>query len=612
MDGKRSDIDSRNAAFRFLVPAFLLAALFAVYFPVLGHPFLLLDDEAYLTANPIVRQGLTLRGTAWAFSTFHAGNWHPLTWISHMADVSLFGMAPGAHHAVNVLFHAANTLLLFGFLARSTGDRMRSAFVAALFAVHPLHVESVAWVAERKDLLCAFFFFLALHAYRRHAAQPSAMRAIPVAILHALSLMAKPMTLTLPFVLLLLDFWPLERTGAGTDGATRRGHSAVRLLAEKIPLFALSAASAVLTIAAQGSWGFTNQGIPIAQRVSNALLSYVGYLAKTAWPAGLSVYYPHPAAAGGIPLWQSAAAAAVLAAISFLALRRPRTRPSPAVGWLWYLVMLVPVIGLVQAGSQAMADRYTYLPLVGIFILVAWGIPADLLNSGIARRMIPAAGAASVVAFSLLSVQQVAAWKSDETLFRKALEANPRNHFAIDGLGTLRSKEGRFREAENLFREAIRISPGAQMPRTNLAAVLIRQGRLDEGLAEAQAALEISPGLPFARMTFASALYESGRLAEAVPHFEAAILGNPANLEARLALGACLAGLGRVKEAELRFLEVLRYDPANAHAFNNLGVLLEQAGRPVEAAERFRQALRADPGNGFALRRLEELGFPAR
>ena len=595
----------RDAAARIAIPAALLLAVFLAYFRVGGHPFVLLDDEAYLTDNPVVKQGLSADGIRWAFTTFHAGNWHPLAWLSHMADVSLFGMDPGAHHLVNVLLHGLDAVLLFRFLFLSTGSRWRSAAVAALFALHPLHVESVAWASERKDLLCAFFSFLALLAWRRYAERPAAAPYLFALLSCAAALLSKPMAVTMPFVLLLADFWPLGRMvpTAGDGGGRRRF---VRLAAEKAPFLALAAASSIVTLAAQGSWGFVSESVPFPLRAANALNSWAGYLLKAAWPHPLSVHYPHAGEwAGGLPAWRFAACAAGLLAATGLSLRRFRDRPHLAAGWLWYLGTLVPVIGLVQVGTQGMADRYTYFPLVGIFVMAAWSIPEP--REGRGRAILGAGAAALLAVLAILSYRQAGAWGSSERLFRNALEADPSNAFALDGLGTVRSREGRTEEAEALFRQAIRLAPGSLQPHSNLSTVLLREGRTAEAVSEAEAALRISPGYPAARLNLASALSSGGREAEALPQYEAVVRSTPGSAAARIGLGACLAALGRSAEAEAEFREAARIDPSNPQPRNNLAVLLLQAGKSGEAAALFRDVLRDHPGNGFATQRLLEL-----
>src|SRR6266498_283134 len=424
----------------------LAIVTFGIYAQVIGHRFITFDDIPYVEENPMVNRGVTLAGLAWAFTTFHAGNWHPLTWIAHMIDSQLFGMIAGAHLLVNALIHAANTLLVFWFLLRTTHARWPSALVAALFALHPLHVESVAWAAERKDTLSTFFGLLSLIAYARYAEARSNGRYAWTAITLALGLLAKPMLVTWPFVMLLLDYWPLGRF-ASVVGTSRwdvrtpqrgvptssRGWSVVRgLVVEKIPLFALVAASAVVTSVAQSHAGAvrTSTEVPITLRLSNALVSYAKYLLFTFWPNDLAVFYPFPAA--GIAAWQIIGAALLLIGITAFCLFQGKIRPYLVVGWLWFLGTLVPVIGLVQVGGQAMADRYFYIPSIGLFIAIVFG----LANIAERRRVAPwlSAAIANVVLLVLatLTNAQIHRWNDSITLFKYALTVAPPSVVAED------------------------------------------------------------------------------------------------------------------------------------------------------------------------------------
>jgi hypothetical protein len=427
--------------------AALVAIAVLVYLPVRGYGFVNLDDPSYLADNLVVQAGLTWRGVTWAFTTFHLGNWHPITWLSLMLDVTLVGVAPGVHHLVNVALHATNTVVLLAVLAMATGQLWRSALVAALFAVHPLHVESVAWISERKDLLAALFGLLAIGGWVRHVRRPSTGRLAMVALAQALSLACKPMLVTLPLILLLVDRWPLARN---TPFTTR--------VREKWPLLLLSAASCVVTIVSQRAGGSISSlsSIPFWARAENALLALISYLVKTVWPSSLAVVYPHPALSQvGISTVEVAFAAAALAALSGLAAWQWRPRPSLGVGWMWYLVMLLPVIGLVQAGSQAMADRYTYLPLVGIFIAVAWLLPEP--------RRAPATWVAAACAIAVLAMAarvQVTAWSDSVTLFQRTLAVTKENPTALRNLGMAYVERGRFDLGISALQDSLRLLPG--------------------------------------------------------------------------------------------------------------------------------------------------------
>ena len=550
----------------------------AVYWQVGGHAFLNLDDPYYVSENPVVQRGLTWEGIAWAFGGFHLANWHPLTWLSHMADVQVLGVSAGRHLAVNVVLHLLNTLLLFLLLRGATGRTWRSAAVAALFAVHPLHVESVAWVSERKDVLSTLFWLLATAAYLRYARRPGLLRYLPVAALLALGLLAKPMLVTLPFTLLLLDWWPLGRLGAEAEQPGFAPASPSRLVLEKVPLLLLAAASSVVTYLAQASGGAVFQGLVVApgQRLANAVVSYAGYLAKAVWPARLAALYPHPAiAGGGVPAWQVAAAALLLAAVSLLAFTLRRSRPYLLWGWCWYLGTLVPVIGLVQVGAQAMADRYTYVPLIGILVAAVWGV-ADLLEE---RRAVSWAaavlGGAAVLACAWASSRQVAHWRDSISLHRHAVEVTDRNWLALRALGDAYTGAGRYPEAIAAHRQAIEILPG---------------------LAEAWHGLGVAYG-------------QLGRHREAIGYFAEALRLNPAYAAAWNNLGSAHRNLGEYPEAVQCYRRALALRPDDPRAWANLGSVSLLVGDAAQAAESLARLRSLDPARATRLQRqIEEAG----
>lgn len=614
---------------RGIVGTLLAAVTLLVYARTLGHPFLMYDDETYITQNAHVAAGLTGRGAVWAFSTFYAANWHPLTWLSHMLDVSLFGMSAGGHHLTSALFHALNVVLLFLLLERLTGFAGRSAWVAAVFGLHPLHVESVAWIAERKDLVCALFGLLTVIAYAGQARSPSTRRYLTVVVLFALALMAKPMLVTLPFVLLLLDYWPLARFRWAPRAAPQISkHSTLRLVAEKLPLIALSACSSLLTCIAQGRGdamtGF--EQIPLSARLATAVTSYVTYLEKMIWPAPLSVIYPHPA--GGVPPSRAALAGLFLAAGTALCLACARRAPYVVVGWLWYLGTLVPVIGLVQVGAQAMADRYTYFPLIGPLIVIAWGVP-DLAGWWRRRARAPRAKASlalvsaailSTVVLTALTWRQLGFWSSSTALFERSIEVTSGNYLAENYLGLALAKDhnrdeaaGHFREAIRLwpafakahnnlgmalaeggardeaiaqYREALRILPEFALAHNNLGIALAGAGRTEEAIAQFGEALRIDPQSPFAQTNLGTALVQKGDLPGAVEHLTLALLERPDDPKANYYLGMALLGLGRLDEAIARFREAVRLDPDLAPARRSLAAALGQAGRSGDSGER--------------------------
>jgi protein O-mannosyl-transferase len=537
--GRRRVVEPEQSATTFgrneLFIAFgLLAVTLTVYAQVMSHQFIILDDNRYIRENPIVNEGLSLTGIAWAFTTFHAANWHPLTWLSHMLDSQIFGLNAGGHLLVNALIHASNTVLLFLFLSRVTGAKWQSAVVAALFALHPLHVESVAWAAERKDTLSTFFGLLSLVAYARYVETTSWKHYAFVAVALALGLMAKPMLVTWPFVLLLLDYWPLRRyqwqPATGTEGFVR---ALVPLVREKLPLFCLVAASMVITFIAQSHGGAvrTLVDVPVSLRLSNAIVSYAKYLLMTVWPSDLAVYYPFPRT--GVPVWQLACALVLLAVITAVALRQARERPYLLMGWLWFVGTLVPVIGLVQVGGAAMADRYHYVPSIGLFVAFVFGL-SDIACAFRIDRV--AMGALTVVALSILAcltAVQISRWRNNTTLFQYTASLIPDNRMIENNLGTTLGESGRYDEAAAHFAKALRIEPDflevisdADI-RENLGLLLARQGKAAEAVEQLNEALRLNPNNADAHNNLGVILLRSGKAEESIPHFSAAIRLKP-------------------------------------------------------------------------------------
>ncbi|HEY3120909.1 MAG TPA: tetratricopeptide repeat protein [Vicinamibacteria bacterium] len=564
-----------------------------LYAPVRHHGFVNFDDSQYVSENPSVSAGLTWQGLSWAFTTRHAGNWHPLTWLSHMLDVQLFGLDAGAHHLTSLALHVANTLLLFGLLHAMTGALVRSAFVAALFGVHPLHVESVAWVAERKDVLSALFFFSTLWAYLAYVRKPRPGRYALVLVLFALGLMAKPMLVTLPFVLLLLDYWPLART---REPSARR-----RLVLEKLPLLGLAAASSFVTFVVQRQAGAVKalDALPLDRRLVNAVISYVAYIGQTLWPARLAAIYPYPAS---FPAWAVTAAVVVLVAVTVLAVRMARRYPYLPVGWLWYLGTLVPVIGLVQVGSQPMADRYTYIPLVGLFVVVAWGLP-DLLDRWPHwKRALGAAAALALLGCTIVARRQVEQWRNSVELWEHALAVTRENYRAQNNLGHALAKQGRTGEAIPHYAEAVRIKPDFAEAHNDLGAALADQGRMGEAIDHYSEAVRLLPDYVEARNNLAVALTAEGRYDEAVRHFSEALRLDPTLAASHNNLGVALAKQGRLEEAIRHFSEALRLAPDYAEArrnlavaHNGLGAALADQDRLEEAIAQYSESARLDP-----------------
>ncbi|MBI2822453.1 MAG: tetratricopeptide repeat protein [Acidobacteria bacterium] len=584
------------ACVRQMAALLILAALtLAAFWNTLDNDFVLYDDNVYVTTNRHVQQGVTPAGLQWAFTTTHGANWHPLTWMSHMLDCELFGLNPRGHHLTSLLLHLANTLLLFAALQGVTGALWRSAFVAALFAVHPMHVESVAWIAERKDVLSTLFWMLTLLAYIRYVQRPAPKRYLWVAVIFALGLMAKPMLVTLPLLLLLLDYWPLQRLKSDFHKGQRKPLPVGPLIVEKVPLFALAAASSMMTLYAQSSGQAvrTLQEIPFGSRLANAIASYVQYVTKMFWPRNLAAFYPHPG--NVLPAWQVALALAFLIGITALCIRWARARPYLLVGWLWYVVALLPVIGIVQVGDQAMADRYSYVPLVGLFVIVVWGT-ADMLPKWLNRGVLPATvAAAAVLLLALQSGSQVGTWRDSFTLFDHARRVVDGNYLAHNNLGFLFARQGKLDAAIEQYREALRFRPRYAHAHNNLGAALAALGRGDQAMVHYAAALEILPDYVEARVNVGIELAARGEMEQAVRHFSQALRLNPDDPKAHYNFGLVLAGLGRVDQAVEHYRSALENRPDYAEAYVALGVLLAQQGRLDDAVTQYQRALQIRP-----------------
>jgi len=553
-----------------LIALLLALATLVVYLPVVHDGFVNFDDQEYVTENHPVLAGLTWDSLRWAFTSFHAANWHPLTWLSHMLDCELFGPNPGAHHFVNVLFHAANVALLFVLLLRLTNALWPAAFIAALFAWHPLHVESVAWVAERKDVLSTFFALLALLSYAKFARENCRRSFWLALIFFALGLMAKPMLVTLPFVMLLLDYWPLQRVGGcklkvtGSPTPNLRPSSFILLTFEKWPFFLLAAGSCIATYFAQrtGAAVMTLEQLSFSLRLQNALIAYARYLLDTVWPVNLAILYPLP----NHLHWIHAAAATATAAlllISWLAWRTQASHPYFIIGWLWFLGTLVPVIGLIKVGSAALADRYTYFPLIGIFLIAAFGARDLAARFPFLKKLLPAAAVLILAACVGLTERQLAFWHDSETLFRRDLAVTADNANAHINLGAALEMSGREPEALAEYREAVRLADDSVNAHFNLANLLTKMNQPAEALPEYDRAIALAP--------------------------------NMANL--RNGRGEALAELGKFNEAESTFAEAVRLDPEYAAPHFELGKTLLKQGRDADAIGEFRAALRLDPDN---------------
>jgi len=562
-----------------LICTFLIVATLAVYWQVTDHGFVSYDDNVYVTENPNVRGGFSGENVIWAFTEFHAGNWHPLTWLSHMLDCELFGLKAGMHHLTNLLFHIANSILLFFVFRRMTGAIWQSAFVAALFALHPLHVESVAWVAERKDVLSTFFWMLTMWAYVRYTERPGVNRYIWVVILFALGLMAKPMVVTLPFVLLLMDFWPLGRLKLGSadegDDSSSKKSLDLHLIWEKIPLFVLVLFSCVMTFLSEDGGGSVRSfdQFPLSIRLPNALVSYVDYVGKMIWPEGLAAFYPQHES---IALWKSAGAGVLLFLMSVMFIRAARSRPYLTTGWLWYVGTLIPVIGLVKVGDQSMADRYTYLPLIGLFIMAAWGFP-ELTKRWRYRPIVLATLAGIVVSvFMVSSWLQAGHWKNDVFLFKHAVNVTANNYLAQIKLGVVARGQGRLQEAADHYLEALRVKPNYVDGHINLGNVLALQGKMDEAIKHFRKALQFNPEAEDAHNGLGNALAYQGRIDAAIRHFSEAVRIREGFAGAHNNLGIALAYKGDVDGAIRHFRKALRLRPEDVKIRQNLERALEQ------------------------------------
>jgi Tfp pilus assembly protein PilF len=597
-----------------VVSCLLLAvATLAIYSRVVHDPFIAFDDETYVTHNMHVQAGMSWKTVAWALTSTQQSNWHPLTWLSHALDCQLYGLNPAGHHFTSLFIHTLNVLLLFLLLLKVTGCRWRSLLVAALFALHPLNVESVAWIAERKNVLSTFFFFCALGAYGWYALKPNIRRYLVVGVLFALGLAAKPMVITLPFVLLLLDFWPLQRVqnwgrASLSPGKSRKQEIKTetleppltfptqplsRLVLEKLPLLLFCVGSAVITVVAQRTTAIRSLSqIPLDDRLENALYSYALYIWKAIWPTRLVLYYPHPT--DTLSVWQLGLASLFLLGVSAFAFRGRFARPYLIIGWLWYLGTLVPVIGIVQVGDQAMADRYAYVPLIGIFVMMVWGI-ADWADSrDVAPGLRWAVSVAILAALSFLTWHQLGYWRSDIDIWSHTLELTKVNYLA----------------------------------ETNLASALRKVGRAQEALPHYQAAEKLNPGQPARHINLAADLAESGHLQEAISEYQIAaeLTDQPRTLarvcESIAALSAALGDYGTVRES---YKQAWQADPQHRPAmiqamiddttarptpegFYSLGFLLEQAGNLPQAREAYAHALNLDPNFREAKDALNALG----
>lgn len=615
----------------------------ALYGSLSHFDFVYYDDSSYVSENSIVRAGLTGEGLRWAFLDTHTGYWHPLTWVSHMLDCDLYGDWPGGHHLTNVLLHGINTLLLFILLSNATSQITYSAFAAALFAVHPLNVESVAWVAERKNVLSGFFFFSSLLLYVFYVRKRRPWLYGGVFVLFVAGLLAKPITVTVPILMLLMDYWPLQRWTIGTPptkitgdgGLLRRMRSP--LILEKVPFFVLSAALGMATLYAAYR---EHNLVPFdtfapSLRLTTALVSYGRYLWQLIWPAGLAVFYPQPSEQ---PLTALLTAAMFLTLVTAVCLRQRKRRPYLLMGWLWYLVVLFPVIGIIQTGYQAIADRYAYHAFPGLFIMISWGLPELMRKVHLKPKAMAGAALAAIVCLSVVTAAQVRYWQDSVKLFQRAVDVTTGNWLAHNNLGVALMKRGGYEEALHHFQEVLKLSkvegssggpspsggsggeggglkPNVYPPNlfeayNNAAVALCFLGRYEEAKIYVDKALQLRPEWPSAHNNLGYILALMGRHEEAIVYFHKAIAGRPDYVDALHNLASALAETGRLDEAIDRFYEVLKLSPGDASVHFHLGLTLAQKGHYGAAWNRFQAALAIKPDYREALvnmRRVEEM-----
>ncbi len=601
---------------------------FVVFYQTLTSDFLNYDDDYFVTDNHYVQLGLTWQSIKWALTTLYQCFWHPMVWLSYLIDRQIFGSGPFGFHLVNLLLHLSNVFLLLIVMARLTGSIWRSAFVAALFGVHPLHVESVAWISERKDVLSTLFWILTMWAYLLYVKQPSLKRYLAILVLFFVGLASKSMLMTLPIILLLFDYWPLKRIDLTQHSWRSFFYGKNRhLVFEKLPLLALSIAFGIISIIAQRKGGAmsTLLAVPLWSRVGNAFLAYVKYILKTFWPTDLAAYYPHPGRE--LPIWQAVVSAGVLICITFLILRAAVRRPYLAVGWLWYVITLIPVIGIIQVGSFGMADRFTYVPLIGLFIAIAWGVPDLIKGMGIYDSkeealgvensfvpfchysVLPLTAFVLVFALSICSWYQVGYWKNSATLFIHALAVTKNNFAAHLNLGIALEMSGKVDEAIKHYYRALEINPQSDKVYNNLGVALEKQGRLQEAIECVKKAVALKPNSPDAHGNLAMMLADAKRFDEAVYHCEELIRLTPDDPIAHWLRGRLYAAMGDPASAEAELRHSIRLQPNFADGHFHLALVLKSMGRDAEAEKEYRMAVQLNPNHSAAHNNLGNMLF---
>jgi len=576
----------------------LVGMIVGVYFQVYAFEFVGFDDNEYVYENPHVTTGISLENIIWSFTAFHSNNWHPLTWISHMMDCQVFGLHPGWHHLVNLLFHILNSVLLFLVFSKMTGGLWQSAFIAAVFAIHPLHVESVAWVAERKDVLSAFFWMLTLWGYQAYVKLPGIKRYIGVLLFFTLGLLSKPMLVTLPFVLLLLDYWPLGRIQFQEKQCdfTHCVLSQKNLILEKIPLFILSGVSSVMTFGAQNHGGVVKsfETFPMINRIANAFVSYLSYMGKMIYPENLAFQYPYPE---NLALWKGTGAVLMVLLITLLAMHLAVKRPYFIVGWLWYLGTLVPVIGLVQVGMQSMADRYMYIPMVGLLMVVSWGV-SEFIQRWKTLKTVSAASAMIIIPLLMVvSWKQTGYWATSNKMLEHTLKVTSNNYIAHDTLGVNLFLAGKTDEAIYHYLKAAQIYPKNYYTQFNLGVARFQQGKMDEAIEHYTKAVSLEPNYAKAHCNLGAAFFQKKEYEKAGAHFLKAITIEPDYIDAHFNLGVLYYTDGKMDEAIPCFLKVIEFRPDFANAYYYLGLVFDKKGIADKAVTNFQAALRLQPNS---------------
>lgn len=555
----------------------LVSITFGVYLQVANHTFLNLDDPDYVTDNLHVSSGISVKNITWAFSSVEAANWHPVTWLSHMADAQFYGLNPRGHHLTSVAIHSVSALLLFFLLLRLTDALWQSLFVASMFALHPLHVESVAWVAERKDVLSAFFCFTTLIIYSEYVVKQKPALYVAALFFFLCGLMSKPMLVTLPVVMMLIDFWPLDRyrDNWGEPGPNQYLVSLALLVKEKIPFFVCSILSVLITLYAQGNSGAIASlaKTSLLHRIENSVFAYVKYIGKLLWPRDLAIYYPFPLS---IPLWNVIVSLLFLLMLSVAAIRLARSRPYFTVGWFWFLITLLPVIGLIQVGEQSMADRYSYIPATGVFILLAWGVPSLIHDVRYRQRIAALFFGTAVIASAIATWNQLRYWRDDISMYQHSLKVTSGSTLLYNNLGLAYATKNDLDAAIREYIKALRLNPDYADAHNNMGVALHARGELDAAILEHQRAIQLRPGNSKMHYNLGCAFDKRGNPDEARHEYQEALRISPGNIDAHCNLGVVLAKKGDLDAAIQEFRRALLINPDDTYAKNNLAIAIAQ------------------------------------